>query len=181
MLHGQDYTTEKFTQALVAGAVPITLGPPNLKDFAPHPDSFLAAEVYSSPTKLAEAVLEIADNRQRWEHMAASWREVPELPRDNSQELLPNDPNVHYRKFASSVSLNSVHSDCRRCIWIADAYRLRHSLVTTAADGGLQQQMPFYAVQDRYLGDTTAKSKMCDWVAVRERGACVIPTALQLV
>ena len=52
----QDYTTEKFTQALIAGAIPITLGPPNIRDFAPAPDSFIAAESFDSPAQLALAV-----------------------------------------------------------------------------------------------------------------------------
>lgn len=177
----QDYTTEKFTQALVAGAVPITLGPPNLRDFAPHPDSFLPAESFASPPELAKTLLEIAHNRERWEHMAADWRDVPRLVRDDPQEALTNDPNVLYRQFASTVGLNAVHSDCRRCIWIADAYRLRHSLGEVAAlretlgvEKGLQHQMSRYAVQDEYLGDTSVahgKNGICDWVAVRERGA----------
>ena len=179
----QDYTTEKFTQALVAGAVPITLGPPNLRDFAPHPDSFLPAESFASPPKLARALLDIAHNRERWAHMAADWRDVPRLVRDNPQEALPDDLNVLYRQFASTVGLNSVHSDCRRCIWIADAYRLRHSLGEAAAlreaaqpgVGNGLHQMSLYAVQDEYLGGDTSvthgKHGICDWVAVRERGA----------
>jgi hypothetical protein len=80
----EDYTTEKFTQALVAGhfppslfsplasltfshsslvagAIPVTLGPPNLLagGFAPHPDSVLAAESFESPIQLAKKMLAV--------------------------------------------------------------------------------------------------------------------------
>ena len=176
-MHTQDYTTEKFTQALVAGAIPITLGPPNIKDFAPHPDSFIAAESFASPVELAQAVLEVAGNREQWERMAANWRNVPLIQQSDTRAPLRDDPNVLYRQFASSVTLNAVHSDCRRCIWIADAYRLRHALRAGLPAGtseqkrlpGERQHTSTYAVQDEYLGHE--KHTICDWVAVRERGA----------
>eukprot|EP01043_Picozoa_sp_COSAG02_P031769 COSAG02_NODE_2089_length_9868_cov_122.655236_3_plen_192_part_00 len=108
--------------------------------------------------------------------MAANWRNVPLIERGDPRESLSDDPNVLYRQFASSVTLNAVHSDCRRCIWIADSYRLRHALAALPVGGSEQagvldewQQMPLYAVQDEYLGDS--KHTICDWVAVRERGA----------
>ena len=110
---------------------------------------------------------------------------MPLLLRSDPQEwLLENDPTVLYRQFASSVSLNAVHSDCRRCIWVADAYRLRHGLTASVAATDRQtaallddpmQQMPLYAVQDEHLGEAGGRADranaICDWVAVRERGA----------
>ena len=109
---------------------------------------------------------------------------MPLLLRSDPQEwLLEDDPTVLYRQFASSVSLNSVHSDCRRCIWVADAYRLRHGLgaldQTDRQAAPLlddpRQQMPLYAVQDEYVGEVGTHADranaICDWVAVRERGA----------
>eukprot|EP01043_Picozoa_sp_COSAG02_P029096 COSAG02_NODE_1796_length_10904_cov_23.136603_5_plen_193_part_00 len=109
--------------------------------------------------------------------MAANWRNVPLAQQSGTQASLRDDPSVLYRQFASSVTLNGVHSDCRRCIWIADAYRLRHALqaaLPARASGqkgslGKRQEIPPYALQDEYLGDT--KHTICDWVAVRERGA----------
>jgi hypothetical protein len=175
-----DYTTEKFTQALIAGAVPITLGPPNIQDFAPHPDAFLAAEAYSTPAELAQAILEIASDKKQWAHMAASWRDVPLLEHEDPQDAeLPTEPHVLYRQFAASVSLNAVHSDCRRCIWVADAYRLRHSM---EGEGGQDQDATaaaaMFAAQDEYLGQPLQQQQqqhhegeVCEWVAVRERGA----------
>eukprot|EP00960_Hanusia_phi_P059267 764116-Hanusia_phi.AAC.5 len=36
-----DYVTEKFYQALIAGSVPVYLGAPNIHEFAPSPNSFI--------------------------------------------------------------------------------------------------------------------------------------------
>ena len=37
----EDYVTEKFAQALVAGSVPVVIGAPNIEDFAVAPRSML--------------------------------------------------------------------------------------------------------------------------------------------
>jgi glycoprotein 3-alpha-L-fucosyltransferase len=37
----EDYVTEKFFQSLVAGAVPVVVGAPNIQDFAPGPNTVL--------------------------------------------------------------------------------------------------------------------------------------------
>ncbi|CAI7868138.1 unnamed protein product, partial [Closterium sp. NIES-54] len=40
-----DYITEKFWQSLVAGSVPVVVGPPNIADFVPDNSSFLYIQV----------------------------------------------------------------------------------------------------------------------------------------
>ena len=185
----EDYTTEKFTQALLAGAIPVTLGPPNLLagGFAPHPDSFLAAESFASPTELAVKLLAVGNDRHQWVKMAARWREIPltgEAGHSDPQDHV--GPGVFYRQFAAMVGLNAVHSDCRRCIWIADAHRLRRTLaISGQSDSSTQNRETeanpekdcepvggLFALQDAHLGTSSGSfSRKRRWVAVRERGA----------
>lgn len=40
----EDYVTEKYAQALVAGSVPVVIGATNMEDFAIAPNSMLVLE-----------------------------------------------------------------------------------------------------------------------------------------
>ncbi|HWE63018.1 MAG TPA: glycosyltransferase family 10 [Chloroflexota bacterium] len=49
----KDYVTEKFFDPLIVGSVPVYLGAPNIRDFAPAEKSFIDAGAYHSPRDLA--------------------------------------------------------------------------------------------------------------------------------
>jgi hypothetical protein len=117
--------------------------------------------------------------------MAAHWREI-----SLTGQAGHSDPQDHvglgvlYRQFAAMVGLNAVHSDCRRCIWIADAQRLRRTLAVSGqsdypeveaeeedAEKGCEPG-GLFALQDAHLGTADGSvSPKRRWVAVRERGA----------
>ena len=40
----EDYVTEKYAQALVAGSVPVVIGAPNIEDYAVAPNSMLVVQ-----------------------------------------------------------------------------------------------------------------------------------------
>jgi hypothetical protein len=115
-----DYVTEKFYQALEAGAVPVIIGPANIAAFAPSKLSFLNANDYSSPIELANEMLAIGQSKRRWGVAAADWRK-PQLGTD----IASLDARHGFVRMATLASMAATHSDCRRCIWIADAERLR--------------------------------------------------------
>ncbi len=52
-----DYTTEKFYDPLLAGAVPVYLGAPNIEEFAPGERCFVDIRNFDSPQKLADFLL----------------------------------------------------------------------------------------------------------------------------
>jgi hypothetical protein len=49
----RDYVTEKFFDPLVAGSVPVYLGAPNVREFAPADDCFIDAADFAGPAELA--------------------------------------------------------------------------------------------------------------------------------
>ena len=53
-----DYVTEKFFDPLIAGAVPIYLGAPNINEFAPGEHCFIHANDFKSPKELADYIEE---------------------------------------------------------------------------------------------------------------------------
>ncbi|MEO8485856.1 MAG: glycosyltransferase family 10 [Betaproteobacteria bacterium] len=48
-----DYVTEKFFDALIAGSVPVVLGAPNVRDFAPSAHSYIDKADFDGPAALA--------------------------------------------------------------------------------------------------------------------------------
>eukprot|EP00960_Hanusia_phi_P033582 750533-Hanusia_phi.AAC.2 len=48
-----DYVTEKFYIPLMAGAVPVYKGAPNIRDFAPDYHSFISVDDFDGPEELA--------------------------------------------------------------------------------------------------------------------------------
>lgn len=49
----EDYVTDKFFDALIAGSVPVYLGAPNVADFAPAPNAFIDVADFDGPADLA--------------------------------------------------------------------------------------------------------------------------------
>ena len=63
-----DYITEKFWRPLMAGSVPIVLGSPTIKDWAPDVNhSIIVAKDYRSPKELAEYLLYLDSHDEEYE------------------------------------------------------------------------------------------------------------------
>lgn len=62
-----DYVTEKFFDPLIAGAVPIYLGAPNINEFAPGEHCFIHANDFKSPKELADYIEECYNNEQEYQ------------------------------------------------------------------------------------------------------------------
>jgi glycoprotein 3-alpha-L-fucosyltransferase len=76
----EDYVTEKFADALVAGSVPVHLGVSrsNLEMFAPSSNSFLNALDFESPALLAREMLRLHHDDQAYAKML-EWKNLPSL------------------------------------------------------------------------------------------------------
>jgi len=74
-----DYVTEKFFDALIAGAVPVYLGAPNVEDFAPGDRCYLSVRDFSSPRELAAYLRHLADDEADYRELHA-WRSRPLRP-----------------------------------------------------------------------------------------------------
>jgi alpha-1,3-fucosyltransferase 10 len=61
-----DYVTEKFYDALVAGSVPVVLGAPNVRDFAPAEHCYLDCADFDSPAALAATLAALVDDEDRY-------------------------------------------------------------------------------------------------------------------
>lgn len=51
-----DWVSPEWSSALLAGAVPIYVGAPNIAEFAPHPDSYIDLRSFSSAAELWELI-----------------------------------------------------------------------------------------------------------------------------
>lgn len=101
----EDYVTEKFFQSLVAGTIPVVVGPPNIQDFAPSPDSFLYIKELEDVESVAKSMRYLAENPEAYNH---SLRWKYEGPSDS---------------FKALVDMAAVHSSCRLCIHLATKSR----------------------------------------------------------
>jgi len=70
----EDYVTEKFFQPLLVGSVPIYLGAPNIKDFAPGNKCFINVNDFSCPSDFADYLRSMSDEEYLSFH---KWREEP--------------------------------------------------------------------------------------------------------
>eukprot|EP00730_Choanoeca_flexa_P013149 TRINITY_DN5013_c0_g1_i1.p1 TRINITY_DN5013_c0_g1~~TRINITY_DN5013_c0_g1_i1.p1 ORF type:complete len:503 (+),score=127.90 TRINITY_DN5013_c0_g1_i1:90-1598(+) len=70
-----DYATEKLYEALSLGAVPVTLGPPNIHENVPHPHSYIDASKYT-PKELAEYLTYLDHNDTAYAEFFA-WKSQP--------------------------------------------------------------------------------------------------------
>ena len=62
-----DYITEKFWRPLYVGSVPIVLGSPTIKDWAPANRSIIVADNFESPKALAEYLHYLDQNDEEYE------------------------------------------------------------------------------------------------------------------
>ncbi|KAH9695518.1 glycoprotein 3-alpha-L-fucosyltransferase A [Citrus sinensis] len=97
----EDYVTEKFFQALVAGSVPVVVGAPNIQDFAPSPKSILHIREREDVKSVAKTMKYLAENPEAY-NQSLSWKY--EGPSDS---------------FKALVDMAAVHSSCRLCIYLA--------------------------------------------------------------
>lgn len=64
----EDYVTEKFFQALEAGTVPVSLGAPNIDDYAPQPETYLHLRTLEDVPRVASRMREIANTPSLYRH-----------------------------------------------------------------------------------------------------------------
>ncbi|KAL0334865.1 UNVERIFIED_CONTAM: Glycoprotein 3-alpha-L-fucosyltransferase A [Sesamum radiatum] len=97
----EDYVTEKFFQSLVAGAVPVVVGAPNIQEFAPNPGSILHIKEVKDVDSVAKTMKYLAENPGAYNE-TLRWKF--EGPSDS---------------FKALVDMAAVHSSCRLCIHLA--------------------------------------------------------------
>ncbi len=74
-----DYVTEKFYDPLMAGSVPVYLGAPNVRDFAPGGNCFIDASEWESPESLARHLLDLSRDEALYRSYF-EWKEKPFSP-----------------------------------------------------------------------------------------------------
>jgi len=71
-----DYVTEKFFDPLIVGSVPVYLGAPNIRDFAPGEKCYIDAADFDSPKALADLLLGLdRDDAAYGEYL--EWKQRP--------------------------------------------------------------------------------------------------------
>ncbi|CAL9765509.1 unnamed protein product [Musa acuminata subsp. burmannicoides] len=96
-----DYVTEKYFQSLVAGTIPVVVGAPNIRDFAPSPGSVLHIKELHDVASVAKTMRDLAANPDAYNH-TLRWKY--EGPSDS---------------FKALMDMAAVHSSCRLCIHLA--------------------------------------------------------------
>mmetsp|Transcript_11593 Transcript_11593/g.18579 ORF Transcript_11593/g.18579 Transcript_11593/m.18579 type:complete len:446 (+) Transcript_11593:105-1442(+) len=97
-----DYVTEKFFGSLVAGTIPVVIGAPNVRFFAPHPHSFIHSNDFKGAKELASYLKYLDQND-------TAWKEYLTWKRDGYSD-----------DFKALVDTTTTHSLCRRCIMVGD-------------------------------------------------------------
>ncbi|XP_064986757.1 glycoprotein 3-alpha-L-fucosyltransferase A-like isoform X2 [Musa acuminata AAA Group] len=106
----EDYVTEKFFQSLVAGAIPVVVGAPNIQDFAPSPGSVLHIKELDDVESVAKTMKFLATNPDAY-NKSVSWKYDG-----------PSDA------FKALVDMAAVHSSCRLCIFLATKIREKEEM-----------------------------------------------------
>eukprot|EP00727_Mastigamoeba_balamuthi_P001742 m51a1_g11565 putative glycosyltransferase 10 family protein (844) ;mRNA; f:3792-9630 len=75
--NARDYVTEKFFQPLMAGSVPVVMGAPNVREYAPSEHSYIDVADFASPKELADYLLMLDRNDTLYERHGA----LPPQPR----------------------------------------------------------------------------------------------------
>lgn len=111
----KDYVTEKFFGSLAAGSVPLYIGAPNIKFFAPdttdypyESDAVIRTKDFSDDPKQISKVLRALDSDL-----------------DLYKQLMTWKYNGYGDDYKALVDFSDVHSSCRSCIFIADEKRRR--------------------------------------------------------
>lgn len=76
----RDYVSEKFTDPLIVGSVPVYNGTPNIDEFAPGDHCYINARDFAGPRELAEYLKELNADEARYADYLA-WKEKPFRPR----------------------------------------------------------------------------------------------------
>lgn len=110
----RDYITEKlWRNALLAGTVPVVLGPPrsNYEEFLP-PDSFIHVDDFKNVTELALYLKMLAANRTQYE-MYFRWHE------DNAVHMITDwrERLCHICKHYRQLTLPKVYHDLHGWVW----------------------------------------------------------------
>ncbi|WOL02795.1 hypothetical protein Cni_G11514 [Canna indica] len=101
----EDYVTEKFFQSLVAGAIPVVVGAPNIEEFSPSHGSVLHIKELGDVESVAKTMKFLAANPDAY-NKSLSWKY--DGPSDSFKALL---------------DMAAVHSSCRLCIFLATKIR----------------------------------------------------------
>jgi hypothetical protein len=75
----EDYVSEKFFDPLVAGAVPVYLGAPNVEVFAPGNHCYINTADFKDPSELADYLLHLHHDNAEYEAYLA-WKDRPFRP-----------------------------------------------------------------------------------------------------
>jgi len=70
-----DYVTEKYFRTLSSCVIPIVLGPPNIMDFEPLPETIISTKD-KTPLEIANLMKKIDDDDKLFEHYLR-WKDVP--------------------------------------------------------------------------------------------------------
>ncbi|XP_008805273.2 glycoprotein 3-alpha-L-fucosyltransferase A-like isoform X2 [Phoenix dactylifera] len=108
----EDYVTEKFFQSLVAGAVPVVVGAPNIQDFAPSSGSVLHIKKLDDVASVAKTIKYLASHPDAY-NKSVSWKY--DGPSDS---------------FKALMDMAAVHSSCRLCIHLATKIREKEEMTT---------------------------------------------------
>ena len=78
-----DYVTEKFYNPLYAGAIPIYLGAPNVREFAPSRNCYIDVTDYPSIASLYNAIKQIGMDESKWNsyRLLCAYEQNPEFRR----------------------------------------------------------------------------------------------------
>ncbi|KAJ4767694.1 Glycoprotein 3-alpha-L-fucosyltransferase [Rhynchospora pubera] len=101
----EDYVTEKFFQSLVAGAVPVVVGAPNIHDYKPGHGSIMHIRSLDDVPTVAKIMTFLDQNPEAF-NQTLRWKY--EGPLDS---------------FKALFDMSTVHSSCRLCIHIATKLR----------------------------------------------------------
>jgi len=96
-----DYVTEKFFQPLLAGAIPVYRGAPNIAQYAPGENCYIDAGQFHSPKLLAEYLLHLANDQNACDQFLR-WRTKP--LRAGFLSLLEEFSEEAFCRLASAVS-----------------------------------------------------------------------------
>ncbi|KAI3642976.1 hypothetical protein MP228_012531 [Amoeboaphelidium protococcarum] len=160
-----DYVTEKYLQAIVAGSVPIVIGANNIMDFDPIDETL---------TLKIDPDIDEQDQQDYAQILGGGLIRIPSLdalPKVVKLiQYLAGNPDMYMqmiifkqtglgRKFAALVDMAVVHSECRLCIHLAT--QDSHKIITKSLNS---EQLSQTANQCRQNGQVQRR------ILIRERG-----------